>query len=229
MKQPLATIATAVLLSLGSWLILGCAAVADSARPAPQRQPSELWCEEKYHSPCNAILGTWLPYNGARGGPAAEVSAFDTFVYRGHRLPLTPFATGPSDGTFFAYGTAGPVRGRVVYDYARRVAFYAQGCCSWGATILGSQASRPPTAVVARDLASVHTVRGARLGMTPRQISRIYGRTRLTTALNSRGHDLTAVQYRHRGGRKSGEPCEQDETFLFRAGRLVAIAIVNGC
>jgi hypothetical protein len=74
------------------------------------------------------------------------------------------------------YGSAGPPKGRAVYDPQHRLAFYEQGCCSWSDVVAAADVSPPPKRVVVRDLRALSTVRGVRLGQTPADVVKIYGR-----------------------------------------------------
>jgi hypothetical protein len=194
-------------------------------------------CVRLYRTACSEALGKWLPTFALANdfwsrNSATHITRSDGFSYEGQRAP-TPGAEGlegAKDGTFFVYGNAGPPKGQVVYDYAHHVAFYDQGCCSWHDSV-AAYAPPPPKRVVNRDLTQLHTVRGVRLGMSPEQVQRIYGKATLRNVRGYNGVDV--LPYTTFPPRDQANaiytPCGQFENFFFQNDRLVLIQIGNWC
>ncbi|HTZ55105.1 MAG TPA: hypothetical protein VMB20_08560 [Candidatus Acidoferrum sp.] len=202
------------------------------ATPLPTNPPV---CVKYYHDACSEALGEWLPGFGFSSDfwdVARRISQRDTFVYKGeHTAPAEVFGTtGPGDGTFFVYGDAGPPRGHVVYDYEHHITFYEQGCCSWQDVVL-AYASPPPKPVVQRNLMGLHTERGIYLDMSMRQVTRIYGVSKLQPIAHQ--DNMYVLAYTTWPPRKDVRvvrmPCGQFENFYFRNDRLVLIQLGNGC
>ncbi len=180
-------------------------------------------------------LGEWLPSFGDglepwRQGRATRVAFHDRFVYEGQLLPDKDTG-GPSDGRYFVYGTATPVRAKAVYDPSHGLAFYGRGCCTYYEQVLAAGVHPPPVAIPSEDLTRVHTERGIRLGDAPSRVTRIFGRAPLQRVA---GHpDVTMLAYttafpfaKLQG---TGNACGWFQNFAFRAKRLVAIDFTFGC
>ena len=186
-------------------------------------------CVQYFHAACSQALGEWLPgiFYAAFWDHAAVIVRRDAFRYEGESPQPSALVRGkpPLDGTFFSYGDAGPPKGRVVYDYAHRIAFYNQHCCSWG-EVVAALASPPPKRVVDRDLSTLRTIRGIRLGMSPSQVQAIYGRA---TRVAVPGHPGTVALAYTTVPRRSKSQCGEFQNFYFHHGRLVMIQIADGC
>ena len=211
--------------------MLGLLLAAALANPLPTNYPD---CAKYFHDACSEALAAWLPTYALRPDSrdrASRTSEQDDFVYEGKSLrsdyPIE--LQGPRDGTFLVYGSAGPPRGRVVYDSVHHVAFYSVGCCAWREYALGYVASPPPKVVANRDLTGVRTVRGIRLDMSPAQVEAIYGASTLRTV--AKAPHVFALSYKT--GLKMAAtihaPCEQNVDFFFRAERLILISLGDGC
>ena len=216
-------------------LFVALAALHHGARTIAATSPAEAdlsraQCIQYFHQDCRSWIGHWingLPiYMAPRSkavAPAQGIEAIDGFVYHGQGQLLS-FVGGPEDGTWFTYGTAGPPKGRAIYDYAHRIVFFGQGCCSWGSTVVESQVGPPPHVIARTSLSSMRTLRGAQLGMSVANIRLFYG----AAPLGQRG----IFQQLHYIFRKTGNglgPCTQDQQFLFSHGKLIAIAIGDAC
>jgi len=188
--------------------------------PSAVRPPSD--CKKYYHNVCNNWkIGEWLPtpiegFEPWRQDLTTSVAFTDAFLYRGKH-------NSPDDGTHFVYGNAGPPKGTVVYDYARGIVFFSQGCCAWHSTVLAADIGTPPVPVVNRSLHDVRTVRGIAIGDTIARVESIYGKARLEHA--QRAAQLQMLFYYH--GFAHG--CGQSQDFGFLHGRLVYIELLNGC
>lgn len=221
-----------------SVLMLGLGADGPRAAALVTYRPPKDCARYLPASTCaNWVLAPWLPsYTFASdlwaAGRARRIGRRDGFVYEREReLPGVPLGfIGPDDGTPFTYGTAGPPRGEVVYDYAHRIAFYRRGCCSWN-EVVAAYAPPPPKRVIDRNLAALHTTRGIHLGMSPAQVRKIYGVAPMLAVPGTPA--VRVLAYTTRPPRKSlkmvSSPCGQDENFYFRRARLVQIQIGNGC
>lgn len=212
------------------------AVTASAAMPAPKTPPTEFPpCPPYYHQACSEAIGKWLPEMSEwyRWSPSdqqpSNVSFTDAFIYEGHKpkrntQPYYDWQTeSPKDGTFFVYGNAGPPKGSLVYDYANRITYYGQGCCSWFELVAATGVSPPPKRVASRDLATLRTVHGVRLGQTVSEVLALYGPARISRAA---GHaTIVRVAYAH----KFDKDCGQYQTFIFKNGRLIFIGLMNGC
>jgi hypothetical protein len=183
----------------------------------------------------NWVLAPWLPqYNDAfaawQKNAATLISAPDAIVYDGALLAGKIGVYLPQNGSPFTYGKAGPPRGQVVYDRVHRIALYGQGCCSWAEVVLAADVPRPPRAVAEQNLASVHTSRGVRLGMTTAQVQAIYGRAPLKAVPSF--PEVQQIAYTTvpppQPNAKSAQ-CGQFENFYFRNNRLILIQMATGC
>jgi hypothetical protein len=116
-----------------------------------------------------------------------------------------------------------------VYDTAHSVALYYKGCCAWRGFALSSALKAPPKPVASADLTGVHTMRGVSLGMTQKQLVRIYGAASPHTAKGQPG--LTTVSYTTmtHGPNGGGEACGQFQSFTFKSDKLVSIELLAGC
>ncbi|MHB8140015.1 MAG: hypothetical protein ACYDHD_01955 [Vulcanimicrobiaceae bacterium] len=196
-----------------------------TASHVPHAKPTDS-CRTYFGNACSEAIGHWLPVFGFGFGPwrrgqATRVPFTDDFVYEGHTPTL---GTGePQDGTFFVYGNAGPPRGRVVYDYQHRIAFYHQGCCSWGSAVASYDNTAPPKNVVRRNLLSLHTSRGIALGDSPERVFRRYAKTKFNAVA---GHpNLRRLSYFH----QFNHYCGEYDNFVFRGNRLIYIQLLEGC
>ncbi len=206
---------------------------AASPRPAWTPRPDarvEADCRKYFkHAVCSEALGRWLPALDRReADPPVRLPTrvLESFV---HVTGTTkgPFNARTPAGTFFVFGDAGPPRGRVAYDPRHRIAFYADGCCSYFHTVLASGVAPPPRAVAARDLRGVTTDLGIRLGDSPAAVKRVYGSAELQ---REPAHLESAfLAYENGLPRPPPGPCVQRDTFVFRNGRLVMLDIDNGC
>ncbi len=195
-------------------------------------------------SPSSAAIGAWLPDPeggfdawakgrtvkvatpeyfrcGTAATPQPDVRDFD---YAGSACPLLARATS------FSYGPAGPIRGAVVYDPARRIVLFVKGCCAWRGFALVSGVAPPPVSVAQADLGGVGTARGASLGMTIAQVQKIYGAAALHDVAGRPG--VAALTYTTMKGTPNddaGDPCGQLQSFSFKDGRLVGIELLSGC
>jgi hypothetical protein len=192
-------------------------------------------CPKYYDGACSEAIGAWLPGFGFASDhtkQATRIRQRDAFVYE-HEEPSDPDGLdfqGPSDGTFFVYGGAGPPKGHLVYDYAHHIAFFEQGCCSWQDVVAASSMAPPPKRVVKRDLNDLHTVRSIRLGMNVESVTRIYGRSSLLPVASHNSVKLLAyTTWPVKESNIINSPCGQFENFYFRNDRLVLIQLDNGC
>lgn len=208
-----------------------------SASPAvaPTEFPD---CLRFYHAACSEALGAWLPTFGEAADPwrrdqATRITRRDGFVYENEKPRTADFLgfNGPSDGTFFVYGSAGPPKGHVVYDARHHIAFYQQGCCGGSDVVAAAGVSAPPKRLVDKDLTNLHTVRGVRLGMHAIDVMKIYGPSAL---IDVTGHsDLKMLAYTTWPPSKTivmvHGPCGQFQDFYFKQDRLILIQLGNGC
>ena len=190
----------------------------------------------------NPSIGRWLPdpeigFDAWSKRQNSVVSGYDYFVCADNAKPSVPLhdfdyagsACGVlKNGTAFAYGPAGPIRGRVVYDRVHRIVLYAKGCCAWRGFALTANVAPPPKPVAAADLSAVRTKRGVTLTMTPAQVERIYGTASPHPTKGRPG--LSTLYYSTiTGGPNSPEACGQFQSFSFKNGRLVSIELLVGC
>jgi hypothetical protein len=200
------------------------------ATPLPTNPPE---CAQYFHQACSEALGEWLPgfaFSSVFRGDAKHITHTDGFVYAGKNAPSPDLLAlrGPDDGTFFVYGDAGPPKGDVVYDYAHHIAFYDQGCCSWFESVAG-YASPPPKRIVDRDLSTLRTERGIRLGMSPADVEAVYGANTLRALPKTPGISVLAYTAVLKMPSTIRAACEQDDNFYFRDSRLVLIQVGNAC
>jgi len=213
------------------------------SRPAPSAGVAhvsdaavEAQCRPYFHDACSEAMGRWLPSFGASSvwwDRATRIDKRDGFIY-GNERPSSPSflgMQGPDDGSRFVYGTAGPPRGRAVYDRTHRIAFYQQGCCGWSDVVAAADAPAPPKLLLSRDLRNLSTVRGVRLGQTEAEVMATYGKS---TPQPVPGHlGVSVLPYTTWPPRKSvtyvHTPCGQFQNFFFRNDRLVLIQLGNGC
>ncbi len=204
----------------------------NSARALPTNPPD---CVKYYHAACSEALGAWLPtfaLSNAFWDDATRVSKRDAFAYKDVRPTSSDLLgmSGPSDGTFFTYGNAGPPKGHVVYDYAHGITFYDQGCCGWR-DVVEAYAAPPPKRVVNRDLRALKTLRGIALGMSAQEVRRTYGPASLKRVSAKDG--VSVLSYTTWPPRRQvtivKSPCGQFQNFYFKHDRLVLIQLGNGC
>jgi hypothetical protein len=209
-------------------------ALVGAATPLPDPDWPDCF---KYHGDaCSASLGRWLPryddaWQAAREGQATLTPVHDYIVYgRPPKAPLLLGGVAPTDGTFFVYGNAGPPKGYVVYDRRNKIAFYHEGCCGWGSTVVASGVGSPPKRVVNRDLSTLHTKYGVRLGDSPMRVKRVYGGATLWIL---KGHpELRRLSYM--APLPPPKPplhatCGLSYEFVFERGKLIFIDLLGGC
>ncbi|MBV9439244.1 MAG: hypothetical protein JOZ24_04550 [Candidatus Eremiobacteraeota bacterium] len=201
------------------------------------------------------VFDRWLTQSPS---DATRTSIHDYFVYdiqRTRRTWLAP--SGPVDGTYFAYGVPGQ-RGRVVYDRRRSVAFFEQGCAAWlstpaakGArvadwwhtftfsqegclawfsTVAAIGVVPPPRVVAYRDLSTLRTRTGARLGDSPADIEKIFGARKLYSLYKHVGP--TYLMYRAELPQPrppAYADCAVVYLFIFNERRLTLIQMSGGC
>jgi len=204
----------------------GGAALSDAAIDAQ--------CRPYFHDACSMAIGRWLPelgYSSEGWDDATHVSARDGFIDGAERPWIGPDLgyAGPKGGTFFVYGAAGPPKGHVIYDSMHRIAFFAQGCCSWKDVVAAADVPAPPQPVARRNLAGLATVRGIRLGQTPSDVRGVYGPAKTLPTKTPGISVLAYTRWPKRTVTAVHMPCGQFENFYFKAGRLVLIQLGNGC
>ncbi|HET9393408.1 MAG TPA: hypothetical protein VFO29_07850 [Candidatus Rubrimentiphilum sp.] len=205
---------------------------ATTPKPAPTEVPS---CLEFYKHACSEAIGKWLPEMDDWYGfeffdlKAKRVNFTDAFIYEGYKPKWRSglFAgwelVRPRDGTFFVYGSAGPPKGELVYDYAHETAFYDQGCCAWREVVAAAGVPPPPKRVVSRNLTALHTLRGVALGQSIEDVLRLYGKAPVATA---RHHPaIQRLTYLH----NFDKDCGQSQNFIFKNDRLIYIALIDSC
>ncbi len=208
--------------------LLATAVTRAAPPPPPPDSVVEAQCRQYFkHVVCSEALGRWLPHlpAGADASHKTPTAVFDGF--RGAPgLTQRSFGASAPTATSFVHGNAGPPRGTVAYDRRHRIAFYGQGCCSYFETVLASDVEPPPLAVSNRTLAHVRTDSGIRLGDPPARVTGIYGSA--TPARVPSHPELRVLSYENPHPGKRGAWVQQ-QTFAFRAGRLVFINLYNGC
>jgi hypothetical protein len=218
-------------------LVIVWSAVSSGSAAAPVPTPSdravEAQCHPYFHDACSEAMGRWLPmfgYSATWWDQATRIYVRDRFTYENQPMSLNAFQPGPEDGTLFVYGSAGPPKGRAVYDPRHRLAFYQQGCCSWSDVVAAADVSAPPKRVVTRDLTGLVTVRGIRLGQTEAAVMKIYGKSKLLPVPRNPGVSVLAyTTWRPRKEVRTSPPCGQFQNFFFRRGRLILIQLGDGC
>ena len=138
-----------------------------------------------------------------------------------------PFETLDMPGaTRFKVGNAGPVRYQMLYDRRHHVVLVGRGCCSYYDTLLIANVPPPRSSVAQADLSQMRTLRGVRLGMTLRSITRIFGSPAKQHVLKRGG--FTIVGYEK--APKTVTPCVESPTFAFDVRqRLAGVYIYRGC
>jgi hypothetical protein len=171
----------------------------------------------------NNALVAWLPrsqemdlWNAKR---ASETRIDDSFTY----APRDWFG-GPADGRTLRFGNAGSLSASVVYDAHSKTAFYDVGCCSWRSTLLVSGVAAPPQAVRARDLGTVGTKAGARLGESSSAVRGIYGAASVSQMTGKPGYtELTYYKP------QNPTQCYWYDYFIFLDDKLVSIELAHAC
>lgn len=206
---------------------------AASSLPSPSSAQIEAQCRPYFHDACSEAIGNWLPTSGLRESyrdEATHVASEDRFI-DGKLRPKAygADAGGPTNGTFFVYGDAGPLQGHVWYDRIHRIAFYQQGCCSWSDAVAASNVPPPSKSIASRDLRGLVTMRGARLGQPVSDVMRLYGPSSLSRVEGRDARVLAYSTFRSQTSNAPGATCGQLQRFFFRAGRLVLIQLSNAC
>ncbi|HTV73296.1 MAG TPA: hypothetical protein VME66_06315 [Candidatus Acidoferrales bacterium] len=181
-----------------------------------------------YADNASTRMDAWLPSYGSSFFPWLKKTATardyargaDTFILHG-RILSRFIGEIDGGGTF-----VGPVfdgeKGRVVYDPAHRIVFYAVGCCTLGERVLAF-APPPPSPIEARDLGDVHTERGIALGDSVATVRRIYGYAPLRQLRRRQWLSYAALY-------APGHGCGgQWQDFVFRDGRLVFVELLDLC
>ena len=180
-------------------------------------------------------MGRWLPHFGfssAFWDRATHTGKRDGFVYGKARSADGGYVgfQGLEEGTAFTYGLAGPPRGFAMYDGARHIAFFSEGCCSSNDVVAAADVAPPPKRLVSRDFRNLVTVRGVRLGQTEAEVMRTHG---TATLQRVPGHDgvgvLSYTTWPPAASVGTHSACGQFQNFYFRKGRLVLIQLGNGC
>lgn len=197
-----------------------------------------------YGAAWSPALGAWLPdpdsgFDAWQKAQTAKTNRYDYFVCEtGTVVP----AVQPRDfaypgsacalfkrATPYAFGTAEPIKGSVVYDRTHALVLYSRGCCAWRGFALSAGVKPPPKAVAPANLGGVHTVRGIALGMTAAQVEHVYGPAKMHPMRGNPG--VSALSYTTMTGTPAGggEACGQFQSFAFRNGKLVSIELLTGC
>jgi len=218
-------------------LILSAVLFAATPTPDPYAVPPD--CARYFPvSVCRdgPAIARWLPrfgdaWQALREGQSTTIAIFDSFAYRPKTRSLPSLRTGgPTDGTFFTYGIAGPPKGYVIYDRRHKIAFYHEGCCSWGTTVIASGVAPPPRNVVDRDLSRLQTNYGVRLGESPSHVKRIFGGATLWNIPERPGFQRLS----YRANFPTPKPpfhnaCGISYQFVFHRQQLVFIELLGGC
>ena len=215
--------------------VAGGANGSDTARQTSDAA-IEAHCRPYFHDACSEAMGRWLPSFGFRD-PSTDraklIGERDDFSYGSAPASSKSLLNshGSLEGTFFVYGTAGPPKGRALYDRAHRIVFYEQGCCTWDEQVAAADTPAPPKFVKARDLRNLSTVRGIRLGQTQSTVTKIYGRKKSIPVAGHPGIDLLAYTTwsADLAGARALTGCPQTQDFFFRNNRLILIRIANVC
>jgi hypothetical protein len=196
-----------------------------------------------YGAAWSPALGTWLPnvdsgFMPFSRGQAAYTNGADYFVcdnarpiildknsfqYAGRGCPQLKKATA------YAYGTGEPITGHILYDRTHSIALFDAGCCAWRGFVLTSTTSAPPKTLANMPLQTVHTMRGASLGMTQAQIVGIYGQSKPHTDNANPGANILSYATIKKADWNGGAGCGQFQNFAFKKGRLVSIQLIAGC
>jgi len=191
----------------------------------------------------DTVLGNWLPkadsgFNAWSRGQATQITRYDYFAcgtsakptlpthdlhYPGSACPLLKTATP------FVYGSAEPIKGSILYDLSGGIVFFNTGCCAWRGYALVAGAGAPPQSVAQASLKDVRTARGVKLGMTPAEVTAIYGRAVLRNAANHAAVTTLYYTTMHGTPKNSPDACGQHQSFFFKQGRLVEIDLLMGC
>ncbi len=198
--------------------MLGLLLAAVLASPLPTNPPI---CVQYFHDACSEATGQWLP----------QFATPDTFWDDAtHITQRDSFTLSTNSGTPVVF-TINLQKARVTYDRAHRIVFYETGCCSWEEIVLAYQSTLAPKSLMNRDLSTLKTARGVRLGMTPGAVIGIYGAAKPQFV---KGHGRVSVlAYTTWPPRnklsKTHSECGQFQNFYFRNDRLVEIQLGNGC
>jgi hypothetical protein len=196
-----------------------------------------------FGSAWSPALGAWLPdpdtgFDAWSKGQAALSGRYDYFVCGAPRTPTEtkqsfyyagsgcPLVT---NGTYYVYGTAEPIKGNVVYDRAHRIVLYSRGCCAWRGFALSANAGPPPKPVSGANLSGVRTMRGVSLGMTRAQVEKIYGPARPHGTKGRPGGTTLSYTTMKAKPNEPGDACGQFQSFSFLRDQLVSIELLAGC
>lgn len=138
---------------------------------------------------------------------------------------LLPVIQATSPLTRFWYDAPGPPSVWMQYDARHRIVRYTDECCGHEEEVLAEDVGMPPHRVAAADLRDVHTLHGVRLGMTQRQLERLYGPARRHRSTMRTRYDV--LSYGH--AFPARPDCGELQNFGFRRGRLVAIQVGRSC
>lgn len=189
-------------------------------------------------------LAAWLPrvghgFDPQSHGQAAWTRQYDYFICVHAPMPAaTPFANFdwavrgcPSllKATSFVYGSTEPIKGHALYDAAHKIVLYQEGCCAWRNAVLVSGVATPPSSVQSGDLGAVRTLRGIKLGMTPRDVTSVYGKTAPHAVPGASGVTMLSYTTMHGDPSSAANACGQFQNFAFRNGRLYYIELLAGC
>jgi hypothetical protein len=173
--------------------------------------------------PQNNALGAWLPRSQEadlwNAKHATETRTDDSFTYA-HR----DWFGGPADGRTFRFGNAGQTTASAAYDARSKIAFFDVGCCSWHSTLLVSGVAAPPQAVPGRDLGTVATKAGARLGESSSTVRGIYGAASTSQMKDKPGY-TELIYYKP----QNPTQCYWYDYFIFLDDKLVSIELAHGC
>ncbi len=178
-------------------------------------------CVQYFPRTCSQAVGEWLPQFATPDtywDGAAHITQRDSF----------PLST--NTGTLAVF-TINLQKAHAIYDTVHRIVFYETGCCSWDEIVLAYESTLPPKSLVNRDLSTLKTTRGVRLGMTSAAVVGIYG---VAKPQFVKGHGRVSVlAYTTWPPRnqlsKTRSECGQFQNFYFRNNRLVQIQLGNGC
>lgn len=219
-----------------SWLLDAPAIVRDATLSPvllnpPNHTPIERWLNDQpvlQHSVFGNLAND--PYAHRR----TKTMHADCFIDPRDRanVETTGYDAGCSyidgNGIEFDLGPAGPEHYAVLYDPLHRLVWFTRGCCSENEDVLLSYVSAPPVCVMkTQALIQMRTRRGIRIGDSPSDVERTYGKARPIIA---GAYTLLLYQYtpRVQNNGLPGGSCVQS-SFAFLSNRLVGIDFLNSC